>query len=191
MIDSFLPHTVFYTNTGHESNPKWSDKKYQIDEFFNHGLDSDIVLSFSDHDSGSMLHTIANEGHSRFNLAPELTSEQAFLLTLKNSLFSMGGFIRADYDIDQNKINIINPKGFCPEFVHLIGKRNESEWLVLVSSFNGEVSYGDLAYLPHDFLKFVLSRGHYQLSPTSPVIAPLLEDKPEGPETDWDKFLRN
>ncbi len=61
----------------------------------------------------------------------------------------------------------------------------------MLSTFSDDISYGDLAYIPHHVLTFALRYGHYTLSPNSPVIAPLLEDKTEGKGTDWDQLLNS
>ena len=194
MIDSFLPHTVFYTNTGHEDNPEWSKSLYSIETLCKNGIDGDIRILDVEKNHFISLRDIKDI----YNMEPEITLEQAFLMSLKSQLFSMGGMINPWFNPVMKEIKVEYPEGFCPEFIHLIGKRtqrdehyHQDDWLVLVSSFNEKRSYGDLAYIPQRLLKFALSRGHYQLSPTSPVIAPLLEDKPKGPVTDWDQLLRN
>ena len=121
----------------------------------------------------------------------EITCQDAFMYSLRNKMFTMGQLIRVNFEIgDPDKFNVEYPKGSCPEFIHLIGKRN-SDWLALLSTFSDDISYGDLAYIPHNVLTFALRYGHYTLSPNSPVIAPLLEDKTEGKGTDWDQLLNS
>jgi hypothetical protein len=195
MIDNFLPHTVFYTNMGHKDNPAWSESLYSIDSLCRVGIDGWFKILDVENNKFIALKDIKDI----YNIEPEITPEQAFLMSIRSQLFSMREMIKVYLEPSKKQIVVNYPKGFCPEFIHLIGKRtqrdeqyNQDDWLVLVSSFNGETSYGDLVYISHVLLKFALSKGHYQLSPNSPVIAPLLEDKKDdSKETDWDQLLKN
>tara|TARA_R110002020_G_scaffold443154_1_gene654387 strand:- start:789 stop:1367 length:579 start_codon:yes stop_codon:yes gene_type:complete len=188
----FLPHTVFYTNVEHkENNPQWKETTYPLSAFIEKGLlgATDIVQFKNRPPQNTFLEEL--KIHKL-----EITCQDAFMYSLKNKMFSMGQFIRVNFEKQENptdnadKFNVEYPEGFCPEFIHLIGKRGD-DWLTLISTFNGDINYGDLAYVPHRVLTFALKYGHYTLSPSSPVISPLLEDKPEGRGTDWDQLLNN
>jgi len=199
MSEVFLPHTIFYSNVEHkESNPQWKETTYPLSAFMNKGLlgATDIVQYKIQASSNPKHNTQQEPREDTFleNLAIndlEITCQDAFMYSLRNKMFTMGQLIRVNFEIgDPDKFNVEYPKGSCPEFIHLIGKRN-SDWLTLLSTFNDDISYGDLAYIPHNVLTFALRYGHYTLSPNSPVIAPLLEDKTEGKGTDWDQLLNS
>jgi hypothetical protein len=199
MSEVFLPHTVFYSNVDHkESNPQWKETAYPLSAFIGKGLmrGTDIVQYKIQASSNPKHNTQQEPREDTFleNLAIndlEITCQDAFMYSLRNKMFTMGQLIRVNYQLgNPDKFNVEYPKGSCPEFIHLIGKRN-SDWLTLLSTFNDDISYGDLAYIPHNVLTFALRYGHYTLSPNSPVIAPLLEDKTEGKGTDWDQLLNN
>ena len=193
MSEVFLPHTIFYSNVEHkESNPQWKETTYPLSAFISKGL-----LKGTD--------TIQIKDPTQPHNAPmleelpvnymEITCQDAFMYSLRDKLFSMGQLIRVNYEVDEeglpSQFNVEYPKGSCPEFIHLIGKQMGRDWLALLSTFSDDISYGDLAYIPHNVLTFALRYGHYTLSPNSPVIAPLLEDKTEGKGTDWDQLLNS
>ena len=199
MSEIFLPHTVFYTNVEHkENNPQWKETTYPLSAFIEKGLlkGTDTIQIKHPSKPNEKLNLPVNT--PMLEELPvnymEITCQDAFMYSLRNKMFSMGQFIRVNYEVDEeglpSQFNVKYPEGFCPEFIHLIGKRGD-DWLTLISTFNGDINYGDLAYVPHRVLTFALKYGHYTLSPSSPVISPLLEDKPEGRGTDWDQLLNN
>ena len=195
MSEVFLPHTIFYSNVEHkESNPQWKETTYPLSAFISKGLlrGTDTIQSKDPSQPSEMLEKLPVN-------SMEITCQDAFMYALKNRMFSMGQLTRVNYEVNSkglpSRFNVEYPKGSCPEFIHLIGKRDTvlsgETWLTLLSTFNDDMSYGDLAYIPHHVLTFALKYGHYTLSPNSPVIAPLLEDKTERKGTDWDQLLNN
>ena len=193
MSEVFLPHTIFYSNVEHkESNPQWKETTYPLSAFISKGLmrGTDTIQSKDPSKPNNIL--MLEELPVNYM---EITCQDAFMYSLRDKLFSMGQLIRVNYEVDEeglpSQFNVEYPKGSCPEFIHLIGKQMGRDWLALLSTFSDDISYGDLAYIPHNVLTFALRYGHYTLSPNSPVIAPLLEDKTEGKGTDWDQLLNS
>ena len=193
MSEAFLPHTIFYSNVEHkESNPQWKETTYPLSAFIGKGLlkNTDTIQSKDPSKPNNIL--MLEELPVNYM---EITCQDAFMYSLRDKLFSMGQLIRVNYEVDEeglpSQFNVEYPKGSCPEFIHLIGKQMGRDWLALLSTFSDDISYGDLAYIPHHVLTFALRYGHYTLSPNSPVIAPLLEDKTEGKGTDWDQLLNS
>tara|TARA_Y100001936_G_scaffold205119_1_gene208933 strand:+ start:289 stop:876 length:588 start_codon:yes stop_codon:yes gene_type:complete len=185
MSEIFLPQTVLYTNVEHkESNPQWKETTYPLSALIHKGL-----IEAKD----NVPYKIQPSSNPRYNTQQyplpdnllenlaindlEITCQDAFMYSLRNKMYTMGQLIRVNYQLGDppGKFNVEYPKGFCPEFIHLIKKRSSEfsgeSWLALLYTFNDDISYGDLAYIPQHVLTFALNHGPYTLSPGSAEIA--------------------
>jgi len=192
-----LPHTILYQNADHsDDNDQWNKQTYLITEFVSNGLitpTSEVKLipdTFADGSDKVKVEKVAIDKLLKLDDRPKITCEDAFIYSIRNRMFSMGSVITASYDYQNNEFNVEYPKGFAPNYIHLIGKR-DNDWLTLLVSMDGEMNYGDLAYIPHNILTFALKHGHYSLSANSPIITPFLAKGPEESSTDWDQLLNN
>tara|TARA_R110000824_G_scaffold168945_13_gene345993 strand:+ start:211 stop:825 length:615 start_codon:yes stop_codon:yes gene_type:complete len=200
-----LPHTILYQNADHsDDNSQWNETVFGIDNLTSlktGAIDSRLQVYDDIKQSFVTLKEIIEEvtpPTTREARMPEITCEQAFMLAVKQRMFSMGDMIKPWYNPEERKLTIDYPKGFSPNYIHLIGKRQADtertryhDWLTLLVSMDGDSNYGDLAYVPHSLLQFALKNGHYSLSANSPIIAPFLAKGPEEPSTDWDQLLNN